>query len=105
MTYQPTTSSKRVKQHIRQAYIQERFYNIPSVENMIAARQLIFIGKVVRYPSYDWPGEIMLTSSCNNSKPEQGGRPQYHNKYALMSNPCLLFENYMKCILTLVMEL
>ena len=36
--------------HIRLEDIQERFYNIPSVENMIDARQLLFIGKAVQYP-------------------------------------------------------
>ena len=31
--------------HIRRADIQGRFYNIPSVENMIAARQILLLGK------------------------------------------------------------
>ena len=36
--------------HIHWADIKEIFYNILSVENMIAARPLIFIGKVARDP-------------------------------------------------------
>ena len=59
---------------------------------MIAARQLLFIGKVVRYPLSDRPAKMMLTVICNHSGSEQGGRPQYHNKDTLVSNLCLLFK-------------
>ena len=34
----------------------------------------------------------ILTSSYHYSRPEQGGRPQYHNKDTLMSNLCILFK-------------
>ena len=86
-------SMSQVKEdHIHRADIREMFYNIPSVENTIAAMQLIFIGKVIRYPSSDWPSKMMPTESCNHSRPEQGGHPQYHNKDTLVSNLCLFFE-------------
>ena len=34
----------------------------------------------------------MLTASCSHLRPEQGGRPKYHNKDTLVSKLCLLFE-------------
>ena len=35
---------------------------------------------------------MMLTASCNHLRPEQGGHTQYHNKYTLVSNLCILLE-------------
>ena len=47
-----------------------------SVENIIAAGQIFFIGKVVQDLSSDWPAKMMLTASFNNLRPEQGGFTQ-----------------------------
>jgi hypothetical protein len=50
---------------IRNDKICNIFYDIPTVENLIAARQLDFIGKTVRAQP-DRPARIMLTACCNN---------------------------------------
>ena len=70
----------------------EIFYNIPIVDNMIEARQILFIGKVVQDTFSGRPAKMMLTASCNHSKPEQVGRRQYKNKDTLVNNLCLLFK-------------
>jgi len=64
------------------------FYDIPRVRNMIAARQMDFIGKVVRG---DWsqPAKRMITACCHNTRLAQ--RPHYHNKDSLVKNLKLLF--------------
>ena len=41
--------------HIRLLDNRKVFYNIPSVENKIAASQILFIGKVVQDPLSDRP--------------------------------------------------
>ena len=56
--------------HIHRADIREMLYNILSVENMIAASQIFFIGKVVRDSSSDRPAKMMLTESFNHLRPE-----------------------------------
>ena len=78
--------------HIHRADIREMFYNIPSVDNMIAERQLLLIGKVFRNPSPDSPEVAMLAARCNNLRSEQGGGTKYHNKYTLVRNLFLLFK-------------
>ena len=90
--------------HIHQAGIWERFYNIRSVANMIATKQLLFIGNFYRDTFSDRPVKLMLITSCNNFKPEQVDCPQYQNKYTFVGNLCLLFKNYMKWIFILWME-
>jgi hypothetical protein len=64
------------------------FYNIPTIQNMIAARQLGFLGKVVPGP-HNAPTCPMLTVCCqHNRKP---GCPYIHNKDIIIRNLCLLF--------------
>ena len=91
--------------HIHWSDIQERLYNIPSVENMIASRQLLFIGKVVWDPSFDRPEkwcwhqvEIIWYQK----------REANHNiTMKILSWETIFFysKEYTKCILTLSMEL
>ena len=78
--------------HIRRSDIQEIFYHIPSADNIITDRRILFIGEFVPYPSSDRPGKMMLTASSNHLRPEQRGCPQYHNKDTLMSNLFILFK-------------
>ena len=59
---------------------------------MIESSQILFIGNVVWYSSSDRPSKCMLTDSCNNSIPEQAGRPKYHNKDILVRNFYILFK-------------
>ena len=78
------------EQRIRNEHVRKTFYDIPRIRNMIAARQMDFVGKVVRG---DWsqPAKRMLTASCSNIR--LSGRPNYHNKDALVKNLKLLFAN------------
>ncbi len=55
---------------------------------MIAARQLGFLGKVVRGP-HDAPARRMLTACCQHKR--KRGRPYLHNKDVIVRNLCLLF--------------
>ena len=83
-------SMSQVKdERIRNENIRKIFYDIPIVENMIAARQLDFIGKAIRAPP-DRPSRIMLTACCNNQR--RVGRPQLHNKNFIVRNLKLLFS-------------
>ena len=67
--------------------IQRLFYDIPCVTNMIAARQLGFLGKVVCGP-HDAPARRMLTDCCQNKR--KHGRPYLHNKDVILRNLQLL---------------
>ena len=64
------------------------FYDIPCVKNMIAARQLGFIGKVVRGP-FNHPARPMLTTCCQHKRNQ--GRPYLHKKDVIVHNLRLLF--------------
>ena len=70
--------------------VRKRFYDIPCVENMIAARLLSFIGKAVRDPNPLRPTKLMLTTCCNNSR--KRGRPYTTNKDTIVNCLVLLFE-------------
>jgi hypothetical protein len=53
------------EEHIQNKHVRQIFYDIPRVSNMIAARQLDFIGKTVCGPP-DRPTQQMLTACCDN---------------------------------------
>ena len=74
----------RIKEgRIQNTKIRDKFYNIPDVKHMIAARQLDFIGKAVRCPGDRLP-RCMLTACCNHQR--QVGRPQIHTKNTMVQN-------------------
>jgi hypothetical protein len=50
---------------IHNEHVQQMFYDIPCVGNMIAIQQLDFLGKMVRRP-HDHPAQQMLTACCDN---------------------------------------
>ncbi len=79
------------EEQIRNEHIRRMFYNIPRVCNLIAARQLDFIGKVVREP-HDLPAQQMLTACCDQAC--WVGRPFLHNKDSIVKNLQLLFANF-----------
>ncbi len=84
----------RVKEErIRNEHVRRMFYDIPRVGNMIAARQMDFIGKIIRAPS-DRPAQWMLTACCDNIRPV--GRPFLHTKDYIIKNLRLLFANVPK---------
>ena len=66
------------------------FHDIPRVSNMIATRQLDFIGKTIRGP-FDRPAQQMLTACCDNIR--RVGCPFLHNKDFIVKNLRLLFAN------------
>ena len=76
------------EERIRNDKIRRLFYEIPCVTNMIAARQLGFLGKVVRGP-HDAPARRMLTACCQHKR--KRGRPYLHNKDVIVRNLRLLF--------------
>ena len=82
--------TKMKEERIRNEHVRRMFYDIPRVCNMIAARQLDFIGKVVRGP-YDRPAQQMLTACCDQVR--RVGRPFLHNKDFIVKNLQLLFAN------------
>jgi hypothetical protein len=78
------------KERITNDQVRKRFYDIPCVKNMIAARLLSFIGKAVRDPHPLRPTKLMLTTCCNNSR--KRGRPYTTNKDTIVNCLVLLFE-------------
>jgi len=77
------------EERIRNDKIRRLFYDIPCVTNMITARQLGFLGKVVRGP-HDTPARRMLTACCQHKR--KRGRPYLHNKDVIVRNLRLLFS-------------
>jgi hypothetical protein len=74
--------------HIRNDKIRRMFYDIPCIINMIAVRQLGFLGKIVRGP-HNSPALRMLTACCQRKC--KVGRPYLHNKDVIVRNLRLLF--------------
>ena len=68
--------------------MQRMFYDIPCIINMIAARQLGFLGKIVSGP-HDSPARRMLIACCQHKR--KVGCPYLHNKDVIVQNLCLLF--------------
>jgi len=66
------------------------FYSIPCVRNMIAARQMDFVGKMIRGPP-DRPSHNMITACCDHKR--YVGCPQTTGKNIMVENLCLLFQN------------
>ncbi len=66
------------------------FYSIPCVRNMIAARQMDFIEKMMRGPP-DRPSLNMITACCDHKR--QVGRPQTTGKNFMVENLRLLFRD------------
>jgi hypothetical protein len=74
--------------HIHNKKIQQMFYSIPCVQNMIAACQLGFLGNVVQGP-HNAPAQHMLTACCQHKRKQ--GLPYLHNKDVIVRNLQLLF--------------
>jgi hypothetical protein len=84
------------ERHICNEKIRQMFYDIPCVVNMIAARQLGFLGKVVQGP-HDYPARRMLTACCQHNR--KRGRPYLHNKDVIVQNLHLLFSQIPKVVI------
>jgi hypothetical protein len=74
---------------IRNEKVRQMFYDIPCIQNMIAAQQLSFLDKVVQGP-YNAPTQCMLTACCQHKW--KIGHPYLHNKDIIVQHLQLLFE-------------
>ena len=63
--------AKVIEERITNISIRERFFDIPTIRNQIAHRQLTFIVKVVRNPDEQIPTQL-LTAWCNHKRKPGG---------------------------------
>jgi hypothetical protein len=82
--------SKVQEDRIRIKRVREKFYSIPCVQNMIAARQADFIGRMIQ-GSPDRPSRNMITVCCDHKR--QVGHPQTTGKNFMVKNLRLLFQD------------
>ncbi len=73
---------------IQNEHVRCMFYNIPRSRNMIAARQMKFVGKVVQGP-HDCTAHQILNACCNSTRLTR--QPFLHNKDHIVRNLRLLF--------------
>ena len=78
------------EQRLRNEKVRRMFYSIPCVRNMIAARQMDFVGKMIRGPP-DRPSRNMITACCDHKR--RVGRPQTTGKNFMVENLRLLFQD------------
>ena len=72
-----------IDEKITNQYLRKRFFNIPTIGNQLAKRQLTFIGKVVRNSEDHIPTKL-LTAWCDNKR--KPGSPLQNNKNNLSHN-------------------
>jgi hypothetical protein len=82
--------TKVQEQRLRNGKVRDMFYSIPCVKNMIAARQIDFVEKIIRGPP-DRPSRNMITACCDHKC--QVGWPQTTGKNFMVKNLCLLFQD------------
>jgi hypothetical protein len=82
--------SKVREQRLHNDKVRQMFYSIPCVRNMIAARQMDFVGKMIRGPP-DRPSRNMITACCDHKR--RVGRPQTTGKNFMVENLHLLFQD------------
>ena len=72
-----------IEHQIKNDQVCEMFFNIPTIRNQIAFRQLTYIGKIVRRESTHIPTRL-LTAWCDH--PSKVGRPLLTNKQCIVRN-------------------
>ena len=77
-------------QRLRNVKVHDMFYSIRCIKNMIAARQMDFVGKMVRGPP-DCPSSNMITACCDHKC--QVERPQTMGKNFMVIKLGLLFQD------------
>jgi hypothetical protein len=82
--------TKVQEQRLHNGKVRDMFYFIPCVRNMIVARQMDFVGKMIRGPP-DRPSRNMITACCDHKR--QVGRPQTTGKNFIVENLRLLFQD------------
>ncbi len=83
--------TKVYEQHLHNDNVRKMFYSIPCVRNMIAARQMDFVGKMVCGPP-DRPSRNMITACCDHKR--RVGRPQTTGKNFMVENLRLSIPGY-----------
>ena len=76
------------EQRLRNGKVRDMFYSIPCVRNMIEARQMDFVGKMIRGPP---ESRNMITACCDHKR--QVGRQQTTGKNFMVENLRLLFQD------------
>jgi hypothetical protein len=76
------------EQRLCNGKVRDMFYSIPCVRNMIAARQMDFVGKMIRGPP---ESRNMITACCDHKR--QVGRQQTTGKNFMVENLRLLFQD------------
>jgi hypothetical protein len=84
------------EERIRNEHMRRMFYNIPCVQNMIAMRQLDFIGKAIR-GAPNRSARSLIAACCAHKR--LVGCPFLHNKDAIVKNLCLLSANVPEVII------
>jgi len=80
-----------VQEHrLRNGKVRDMFYSIPCERNMIAAKQMDFVGKMIRGPP-DRPSRNMITACCDHKS--RVGRPQTTGKNFMVENLRLIFQD------------
>ena len=75
--------SQVIGRHIKNASIREKFYNIPTIKNQIAFRQLTYLDKIFRQEASHIPTRL-LTAWCDH--PRKVGRPLLTHKQSIVRN-------------------
>ena len=87
------TITEVIEDHITNASLRMRFFNIPTIPNQIAKRQLTFIGKVVRNSEDQIPTQLL--TAWSDHKRKRGGVLQ-NNKKNLAQNIRLIIPGAAK---------
>ena len=82
--------TKAQEQCLRNGKVCNMFYFIPCVRNMIAARPMDFVGKMISGPT-NHPSRNMITACCDHKR--QVGRPKTMGKNFMIKNLRLLFQD------------
>ena len=82
--------TKIQEQRLHNGKVCDMFYSIPCVRNMIAAREMDNVGKMIRGPP-DCPFHNMITACCDHKC--RVGRPQTMGKSFMVENLCLRFQD------------
>ena len=72
-----------IEHQIKNEHVHKMFFNIPTIRNQIAFRQLTYIGKCFRRESAQIP-TLLLTAWCDH--PRKVGRPLLTNKQCIIRN-------------------
>ena len=82
-----------INERITNESVRTQFFDIPTIRNQIAPRQITFIGKVVRNKDEKIPTQLL--TAWRNNKQRRGGVLQNNNNN-LAQNICLVIPGAAK---------